>query len=67
MQFLCSIWKILHQTEYFYTGTTHGARNNYQIWPCLKKLKTEIHTLLFNQSAVNLKCLCFDNVLWQQI
>ena len=32
MQFLCSIWKILHLTEYFYTGTAHGARNNYQVW-----------------------------------
>ena len=33
MQFLCSIWKILHLTEYFYTGTAHGTRNNYQVWP----------------------------------
>ena len=32
MQFLRSIWKILHLTEYFYTGTAHGARNNYQVW-----------------------------------
>ena len=32
MQFLFSIWKILHLTEYFYTGTAHGARNNYQVW-----------------------------------
>ena len=31
MQFLCSLWKILHLTEYFYTGTAHGARNNYQV------------------------------------
>ena len=31
MQFLFSIWKILHLTEYFYTGTAHGARNNYQV------------------------------------
>ena len=31
MQFLCSIWKILHLTENFYTGTAHGARNNYQV------------------------------------
>ena len=31
MQFLCSIWKILHLTEYFYTGTARGARNNYQV------------------------------------
>ena len=31
MQFLCSIWKILHLTEYFYTGTVHGARNKYQV------------------------------------
>ena len=31
MQFLCSIWKILHLTEYIYTGTAHGARNNYQV------------------------------------
>ena len=29
---MCSIWKILHLTEYFYTGTAHGARNNYQVW-----------------------------------
>ena len=34
MQFLCSIWKILHLAEYFYTGTAHGARNNYQVWSC---------------------------------
>ena len=32
MQFLRSIWKILHLTEYFYTGTARGARNNYQVW-----------------------------------
>ena len=32
MQFLYSIWKMLHLTEYFYTGTAHGARNNYQVW-----------------------------------
>ena len=32
MMNLCSIWKILHLTEYFYTGTAHGARNNYQVW-----------------------------------
>ena len=32
MQFLYSIWKILHLTEYVYTGTAHGARNNYQVW-----------------------------------
>ena len=31
MQFLCSIWKILHLTEYFYTGTAHDAHNNYQV------------------------------------
>ena len=31
MQFLCSIWKILHLPEYFYTGTAHGAHNNYQV------------------------------------
>ena len=31
MQFLRSIWKILHQTEYFYMGTARGARNNYQV------------------------------------
>ena len=31
MQFLCSIWKILHLTEYLYTGTAHGARNKYQV------------------------------------
>ena len=28
---MCSIWKILHLREYFYTGTAHGARNNYQV------------------------------------
>ena len=38
MQFLCSIWKILHLTEYFYTGTAHSARNNYQV--CSQLLKT---------------------------
>ena len=32
MQFLCSIWKILHLTEYFYTGTAHDACNKYQVW-----------------------------------
>ena len=32
MQFLRSIWKILHMTEYFYTGTARGARNKYQVW-----------------------------------
>ena len=32
MQFLRSIWKILHLTEYFYTGTARGARNNYEVW-----------------------------------
>ena len=32
MQCWCSIWKILHLQEYFYTGTAHGARNNYQVW-----------------------------------
>ena len=31
MQFLRSIWKILHLTEYFYTGTARGARNNYEV------------------------------------
>ena len=25
------MWKILHLTEYFYTGTAHGARNNYHV------------------------------------
>ena len=36
MQFSRSIWKILHLTEYFYTGTARGARNNYQVCtiPC---------------------------------
>ena len=32
MQFLYSIWKMLHLTEYFYTGTAHGARDNYEVW-----------------------------------
>ena len=32
MQFLPAIWKILHMTKYFYTGTARGARNNYQVW-----------------------------------
>ena len=34
MQFLRSIWKILHLTEYtyFYTGTARGARDNYEVW-----------------------------------
>ena len=36
MQFLCSIWKISHLTEYFYTGTAHGARNNYQVCPIIR-------------------------------
>ena len=31
MQFLRSIWKILHMTEYFNTGTARGARNKYQV------------------------------------
>ena len=34
MQFLRSIWKILHMTEYFYTGTARGARDNYEV--CMK-------------------------------
>ena len=34
MQFLYSIWKMLHLTEYFYTGTAHGARDNYEV--CLQ-------------------------------
>ena len=32
MQFLRSIWKILHLTEYFYTGTARGARDKYEVW-----------------------------------
>ena len=24
--------QFLHLTEYIYTGTAHGARNNYQVW-----------------------------------
>ena len=27
-----SIWKILHLTELFYTGTARGARDKYQVW-----------------------------------
>ena len=40
MQFLRSIWKILHLTEYFYTGTARGARNNYQVWVPLASFPT---------------------------
>ena len=45
MQFLCSIWKILHLTEYFYTGTAHGACNNYQVClsPPQKSLKRQLN------------------------
>ena len=32
MQLLRSIWKILHLTDYIYTGTARGAHNNYQVW-----------------------------------
>ena len=32
MQFLRSILKISHLTEYFYTGSVRGARNKYQVW-----------------------------------
>ena len=35
MQFLYSIWKMLHLTEYFYTGTAHGARDNYEVCNCM--------------------------------
>ena len=42
MQFLCSIWKILDLREYFYTGTGHGARNNYQVWVHINVWKTLI-------------------------
>ena len=59
MQFLCSIWKILHLTEYFYTGTAHGARNNYQVcWgaACVQKdnyLQTlKQHDLLKNLGSM---------------
>ena len=38
MQILCSILKILHLTKYSYTGTAHGARNNYQVCIYLKML-----------------------------
>ena len=31
MQFLRSILKISHLTEYFYTGSVRGARNKYQV------------------------------------
>ena len=47
MPFLRSIWKILHLTGYFYTGTARGARNNYQVWlhctsPFLQSLDTSV-------------------------
>ena len=29
---LRSIWKILHRTEFFYTGTARGARDKYEVW-----------------------------------
>ena len=55
MQFLCAIWKILHLTEYFYTGTAHGARNNYEVclvlgrsskeWKVERKLSVLIQAL----------------------
>ena len=44
MQLMCSIWKILHLTEYFYTGTAHGARNNYQVCDSLTDLLTYLLT-----------------------
>ena len=31
MQFLRSILKISHLTEYFYTGSVRGARDEYQV------------------------------------
>ena len=31
-----SIWKILHRTEFFYTGAARGARDKYEVWDCLK-------------------------------
>ena len=27
-----SIWKMLHLTEFFYTGAARGARDKYQVW-----------------------------------
>ena len=42
MQFLYSIWKILHLTEYFYTGTAHGARDNYEVWEVGHPLEGEV-------------------------
>ena len=32
--FLRSIWKILHQTEFFYTGAGCGACDKYEVWAC---------------------------------
>ena len=63
MQFLRSIWKILHLTEYFYTGTAHGARNNYQVCvnayrcdPSDQKLDQMICSIVHNY-ATSLHCI----------
>ena len=52
MQFLYSIWKIFHPSEYFYMGTAHGARNNYQV--CSAASPTNCFTLYHDTSPFNL-------------
>ena len=58
MQFLYSIWKILHLTEYFYTGTAHGARDNYEVW--FYTMKAFSTHLFWQSQQVQVNC---QNVL----
>ena len=65
MQFLCPIWKFLHLTEYFYTGTACGARNNYQVWEQVNaenKMKNKISIIDYILFQVDANILRYQNM-----
>ena len=63
MQFLCSIWNILHLTEYFYTGTAHGARNNYQVCKWYDRVELNLWNSVSVVSALTSWCPSAQTVI----
>ena len=55
--FLRSSWKMLHLTEFFYTGATRGARDKYQVWAIPVKCDIILLAFILDQRTENLPCV----------
>ena len=60
--FLRSIWKILHWTEFVYTGTACGACDKYEVWPQHCFVAKQLNITLFCHKTLKYGTFCRETL-----